>query len=226
MIRLLIADDQPVVRAGLSLLLEAEPDISVVGQASTGLEAVQQAELLGPDLVLMDVRMPELNGIEATRLLTADRPNTNDHLVKVLVLTTFQDDEVVYGALREGASGFLLKHAAPHDLVAAVRRVAAGDAWIDSTIASAVIRMLTAGPSPTGRAEPQLLLDRLTRREREVLTLMAHGLSNVEIADHLVLSQATVKTHVARVIMKTGSRDRTQAVVLAYRGGLVTPDDR
>lgn len=219
-IRIVVADDQPLVRAGIAMLLRAEPDLEVLAEASDGQEAVDLARTHRPDLVLMDARMPVLDGIAATRTITAGSTDP-DHLTKVLVLTTFHDDDVVYGALRAGANGFLLKHAAPKDLITAVRTVAAGDAWIDPAVAGKVIAALAALPVP-GHGVSQLL-ERLTPREREVLALLAHGLSSTEIKDRLVLSEATVKTHIARILIKTGSRDRTQAVVLAYQGGLVTP---
>ncbi len=222
-ITVLVVDDQPLVRAGLAMLLSAEPDIDVVGEAGDGAQAVEQARLLGPDVVLMDLRMPGVDGIEATRLLAGDPVHDADpdRLTKVLVLTTFNDDDAVYGALRAGASGFLLKHAAPADLTAAVRSVAAGGSWLDPAVAGTVIRALATVP----RAGEGLggLVGRLTPREREVLVLVATGLSNTEISQRLVLSEATVKTHVARIVMKTGSRDRAQAVALAYQSGLVVP---
>lgn len=219
-IRIVVADDQPLVRAGIAMLLRAEPDLEVLDEASDGQEAVDLAHAHRPDLVLMDARMPTMDGIAATRLITTDIADPN-HLTKVLVLTTFHDDDVVYGALRAGAHGFLLKHAAPKDLITAVRTVAAGEAWLDPAIAGKVIAALATLPVP-GHGSSQLL-ERLTAREREVLTLLAHGLSSTEIKERLVLSEATVKTHIARILIKTGSRDRTQAVVLAYQGGLVTP---
>jgi DNA-binding NarL/FixJ family response regulator len=219
-ITVLVADDQPVVRAGLVMLLTAEPDITVVAEASNGHDAVELARSRHPDIVLMDLRMPHLDGISATRILTQDDTGADrDRLTKVLVLTTFDDDDAVYGALRAGASGFLLKHAAPHDLTAAIRKIAEGEAWIDPAVAGKVIDAIVRLPHPSGK-NPDLIAG-LTPREREVMILIAEGLSNNEIADRLVLSLATVKTHVARVVMKTGSRDRAQAVVLAYRSGLV-----
>lgn len=202
------------------MLLRAEAGFEVVGEASDGQEAVNLAGTHQADVVIMDVRMPGVDGVTATRMLTADH-EANDRLTKVLILTTFNDDEVVYSALQAGASGFLLKHAAPRDLVSAVRRVAAGEAWIDPAVAGQVISALATLPTP-GRGS-QSRLDQLTPREREVLALMAYGLSNFQIKERLVLSEATVKTHVARVLMKTGSRDRAQAVALAYQSGLVVP---
>lgn len=221
-ISVVVADDQILVRAGIVMLLTAQPDIVVVGEAADGEQAVDLVKRLKPDVVLMDLQMPRMDGTTATRALTQDvaTPETDrDRLTKVLVLTTFADEEFVYAALRAGASGFLLKHAVPQDLIAAVHRVADGDAWIDPAVAGKVIQALAAGPQEgqrgaSGRIAP------LTRREREVLVLMAEGLSNHEIAAQLVVSEATVKTHAARVIMKTGCRDRAQAVALAYQSGL------
>ncbi len=221
-ISVVVADDQDLVRAGIVMLLAAEPDIAVVGEAADGQHAVDLARRLKPDVVLMDLQMPGLNGVDATRELTRDAATLGtggDHLVKVLILTTFSDDASLYAALRAGASGFLLKHAVPQDLMAAVHRVAGGDAWIDPAVAGRVIQALTAGPRREAR-DGAGSIAALTPREKEVLVLMAEGLSNQEIAAHLVVSEATVKTHAARVIMKTGSRDRAQAVALAYRSGL------
>lgn len=219
-IRIIVADDQPLVRAGIVMLLGSEPDIEVLGEATDGQEAVDLAHAHRPDLVLMDARMPNVDGITATRLITTEKTDP-DHLTKVLMLTTFHDDEVVYGALRAGANGFLLKHVAPRDLVTAIRTVATGGSWLDPAIAGKVIAALAALPE-SGR-RPSGLVDRITNREREVLVLMAHGMSTTEIKDRLVLSEATVKTHIARILLKTGSRDRAQAVALAYQSGLVTP---
>jgi DNA-binding NarL/FixJ family response regulator len=221
-IKVLVADDQALIRAGLAMLLNAQPDLEVVAEAADGAEAVRLAELHRVDVVLMDVRMPGTDGVAATRALCADRRSDDPAPgPKVLILTTFDDDDAVYGALSAGASGYLLKHAVPHDLLAAIRRVAAGDAWLDPAVAGSVIAALARGPRP-GEPVPDIL-SRLTPREREVLVLIAEGLSNAEIADRLVVGEGTVKTHVSRVLMKTASRDRSQAVALAYRSGLVLP---
>lgn len=220
-IRVLLADDQPLVRAGIAMLLSTAEGIEVVGEAGDGSAAIAAAQQLRPDLVLMDLRMPGMDGIEATRRLTS-ADDRADHLVKVLILTTFDDDDAVYGALRAGAHGFLLKHAVPEELVRAIRRVADGDAWIDPSVAGKVISALSA-PATSGSPGLSARLARLTPRETEVLVQMAQGLSVVEISQLFVLSEATVKTHVARILMKTASRDRAQAVALAYQSGLVTP---
>lgn len=215
MIRVAVVDDQALVRAGLRLILESEPDIDVVGEAADGADAVELARRARPDVVLMDVRMPVLDGIEATARIQADHIEC-----RVVILTTFDLDEYVYAALRAGASGFLLKDTPPERLVEAVRVVARGDALLDPGVTRRLIERLgTMTPAP---ARPPGL-DELTDREREVLLLVARGLSNAEIADHLVLGEATVKTHLGRVLMKLGLRDRVQAVVFAYEHGLVTP---
>jgi DNA-binding NarL/FixJ family response regulator len=218
-IRVLVADDQELVRTGFRLILETEDDIVVVGQAADGVEAVDRARRHLPDVVLMDVRMPTLDGIEATARLVG--PDASPPApVRVLMLTTFDMDDYVYAALRNGASGFLLKDTPPEDLVRAIRVVAAGDALL----APSVTRRLIQDVSRT-RALPVVPpgVATLTDREREVLGLVARGLSNAEIAEALVLGETTVKTHVGRVLMKLGLRDRVQAVVLAYESGLVTP---
>jgi len=219
-ISVLVADDEPIVCSGMALLLSMQPDITVVGQAHTGDEAVRLTRSLMPDVVVLDIRMPGIDGVAATRLLT-ETPEPSAHLPRVLIVTTFPDDHAVYGSLRAGASGFLLKYAAPSDLVAAVRRVAAGDAWIDPTVAPRVIAALTAIPGH-GNPAPELVA-RLTPRERQVLTLMAHGMDNTVLSRRLVLSEATVKTHVSRILMKTSCRDRAAAVAVAYQSGLVRP---
>jgi DNA-binding NarL/FixJ family response regulator len=218
-IAVLVADDQPLVRAGIVMILEAEANIEVVAEASDGREALLLAVERHVDVVVMDVRMPVLDGIAATQQLTADR--AAGETTRVLVLTTFDDDEAVYGALRAGASGFLLKHAAPRELVMAVRAVAGGDSWLDSRIAGRVLESL-AGSTAVG-SMTSVRLKNLTTREREVLSLISLGLSNAQIRDRLVLSEATVKTHISRILMKTGSHDRGQAIVLAYQSGLVVP---
>ncbi|GAA2538957.1 MULTISPECIES: response regulator transcription factor [Streptomyces] len=217
MIRVLIADDQQMVRQGFTVLLDLQPGIEVVGQAVDGLDAVAQVAELAPDVVLMDIRMPELGGIEATRRITAATPH-----VRVLVLTTFDLDEYVYEALRAGASGFLLKDASADQLAEAVRVVAAGDALL----APGITRRLIAEFSRLDPAPRSPLKERvggLTERETEVLALIARGLSNAEIAVRLVVAEQTVKTHVGRILVKLGLRDRTQAAVFAYESGLVRP---
>jgi DNA-binding NarL/FixJ family response regulator len=216
-IRVLIADDQAMVREGLSVLLNAQPDIEVAAEAADGQEAVRKAAEARPDVVLMDVRMPVLDGLEATRLIVGGGAATP----KVLVLTTFDLDEYVYEALRAGASGFLLKDASGQQLAEAVRVVAAGDALL----APSVTRRLIAEFSRLGapRAPSRRRLEQLTERETEVLALVATGRSNAEIAAQLVVAEQTVKTHVGRILAKLGVRDRTQAVVFAYETGLVRP---
>lgn len=218
-VRILIADDQALVRAGFRKLLETDPEIEVVGEAGDGREAVDLARRLRPALVLMDIRMPRLDGIEATRLLTADRAG-----VRVLILTTFGLDDYVYEALRAGASGFMLKDAPPEELLAAVAVVARGDALIAPAVMRSVIEeFVRRSPAP---ARPVPALADLTEREHEVLQLLARGLSNAEIAERLVISGGTVKTHVAHLLFKLDLRDRVQAVILAYESGLVTPGRR
>jgi DNA-binding NarL/FixJ family response regulator len=213
--RLLLADDQELVRTGFRLILSAEPDLEVVGEAGDGAEAVDAARRLAPDVVLMDVRMPRMDGIEATRRLGRIAPQPP----RVLMLTTFDLDEYVYDALRAGASGFLLKDAPAAQLVDAIRIVAAGDALLAPSITRRLIAEFVRRPQP---ADTPALAE-LTPRELEVLKLIAEGLSNTEIAAELFLSEATVKTHVKRVLAKLDLRDRVQAVVLAYRCGLVEP---
>jgi DNA-binding NarL/FixJ family response regulator len=211
----LIADDQALMRAGFRMILEAEPDLEVVGEATNGHEAVTEAGRLRPDVVLMDVRMPEMDGIEATRRIAqAGLPS------RVLVLTTFDLDEYVYEALRAGASGFLLKDAGRERLVDAVRTVAAGDALFAPSVLARLVAHYVRRP-PAGAAPPQGRLADLSDREAEVLRLVGRGLSNAEIADELVISTATVKTHVRHLLQKLGLRDRVQAVALAYESGLL-----
>ena len=218
--RVLIVDDQALVRTGFKMILEAEPDFEVVGEAADGQEALTQARSLSPDVVLMDVRMPELDGIEATRQLLGDEGAT----AKVVMLTTFDMDEYVYEALRAGASGFLLKDVPPEQLVAGIRAVASGDALLAPSVTRRVIEEFVRRPPDSVRTSPEQLAE-LTARELEVLKLIARGLSNAEIAKELFVSETTVKTHVAHVLMKLQLRDRVQAVVLAYESGLVQPGD-
>jgi DNA-binding NarL/FixJ family response regulator len=218
-ISVLIADDQALVRAGFRAILEAQPGIAVVGEAIDGRDAVDLARRRRPNVVLMDIRMPDLDGLEATQRIVAE---ANEHEIAVLMLTTFDLNEYVYEALRAGASGFLLKDVLPEDLIAAVRVVAAGDGLIAPTITKRLIEQFVRTAPPSA---PPPALESLTPREVEVLTLVARGRSNGEIADELVLSQATVKTHVKRILAKLAVRDRVQAVVLAYEAGLVTPGD-
>ena len=214
MIGVLLVDDQAMIRAGLRMVLESEPDLTVVAEASNGVEAIQVGRRARPDVVLMDVRMPEMDGIEATRRLLETAPDT-----KVIVVTTFDIDDYVYGALRAGASGFLLKDAPPDDLIDAIRVVAGGDALI----APSITKRLIAEFAGRREAQPVRGLDELTERELEVLALIARGLSNAEIADELFVSETTVKTHVSHILTKLDLRDRVQAVVAAYEAGLVTP---
>jgi DNA-binding NarL/FixJ family response regulator len=219
-IRVLIADDQAMVRAGFAALLGAQPDLEVVGQAADGAEAVRLATDLRPDVVLMDVRMPVLDGIEATRALLA---GCGAPAPRVVMLTTFDVDDYVLEALRAGASGFLLKDALPDDLVEAVRVVARGDALLAPSVTRRLIERFAG--RPTGRGAVGSDLDVLTEREREVLREVAQGRSNAEIAGVLFIAEQTVKSHVSRVLTKLGLRDRAQAVVVAYESGLVVPGD-
>jgi DNA-binding NarL/FixJ family response regulator len=216
-VRVLIADDQELVRTGFRVILSAEPDIEVVGEAADGREAVEATARLRPDVVLMDIRMPNMDGIEATRRLTA-----GPHPTLVLILTTFDVDEYVFEALRAGASGFLLKDARADDLLQAVRVVAAGDALLAPSVTRRLIADYARRPSL--RPQQDQFAD-LTPREVEVFRLVAHGLSNAELARHLTVSDATVKTHIARIFTKLDLHDRVQAVVLAYETGLIQPGD-
>ncbi len=214
-IRVLVADDQSMVRAGFRMLLSGEEDIEVVAEASNGLEAVDKARRFEPTVVLMDIRMPELDGLEATRRILAA-----DGAPRILILTTFDLDEYVYEALRAGASGFVLKDDPPEQLIAAIRTVAAGDALLSPTITRRVIEQFARTPRPT---PPREVAD-LSDREREVFRLIAQGLSNAEIGQELYIGETTVKTHVTHILQKLGLRDRVQAVVLAYQAGIFEPD--
>jgi len=214
--RVVIVDDDDLMRAGLIELLSSDPSIEIAGEASTGREAVERARRVDPDVVLMDVRMPDLDGITATRELARVAPN-----VRVLILTTFEQDDYVFGALRAGASGFLLKRTRPEDLITAVHTIADGDSLLSPSVTRRVIDRMAQQPTPdlTGQAR----LDELTAREREVLELVARGLSNREIATALVVEESTIKTHIKRILMKLGLRDRVQVVIFAYETGMNQP---
>jgi DNA-binding NarL/FixJ family response regulator len=215
-IRVLIADDDHLMRAGLAELLTADPAIDIVGQAATGRQAIEQAARLHPDVVLMDVRMPDLDGIAATREL-----GRLDRDIRVLILTTFEQDDYIFGALRAGASGFLLKRARPEELIAAVHTIASGDSLLSPSVTRRVIDRMAQQPTPelTSRAK----LDKLTPRERDVLQLAARGLSNREIAGALTVEESTIRTHVKRILMKLDLRDRIQIVIFAYETGINIP---
>ncbi|MFD7552368.1 response regulator [Streptomyces sp. NPDC059578] len=215
-IRVVLADDQPLVRAALRMVITDTADLQVVGEARDGAEAVRLTGELIPDVVVMDIRMPGTDGIEATRLIT-----TGTSGARVVVLTTFDDDDYVYGALRAGASGFLVKDMALDDILAAVRVVAAGDALVAPSVTRRLIKEFAARPAPEPR--PRTELQRITDREREVLTLVGKGLSNTEIADRLSISVATAKTYLTRLLSKLDARDRVHLVILAYEAGLVAP---
>ena len=215
-VRVLVVDDQELVRAGFCVILEAAAGITVVGEAGNGAEAVAAADALAPDVVLMDIRMPGMDGLEATRLITAQRPAT-----KVVILTTFGLDDYVFEALRGGASGFLLKDAPRHDLIAAVHAAAAGDALLAPSVTRMLIETFARKPPELAPAPSRLAT--LTAREHDILRLVARGRSNAEIAADLFVSEATVKTHVGHVLAKLGLRDRVQAVIMAYEAGIVTP---
>jgi DNA-binding NarL/FixJ family response regulator len=213
----LIVDDQALVRVGLRKILESEPETTVAGEAADGEDALAQAERLRPDVVLMDIRMPVLDGIEATRRIVRAQPDT-----RVLILTTFGLDGYVYDALRAGASGFMLKDAPPEEIAAAVRIVASGDALLAPAVTRAVVEEF-ARQRPAASPPPPRAVEELTPREREVLDLVVRGLSNPEICGRLVISEATAKTHVARILQKLGLRDRVQVVIYAYESGLLRP---
>jgi DNA-binding NarL/FixJ family response regulator len=215
-VRVLIVDDDGLMRAGLRGVLSSDEGIEVVGEAGDGRDALYRARLLEPDVVLMDVRMPDLDGITATRELLAVSPD-----VRVVVLTTFEQDDYIFGALSAGASGFLLKRSKPEDLITAIHTVAAGEALLSPSVTSRVIERMAHDPVPDQERDERL--DDLTSREREVLELIARGLSNAEIADELTIEASTVKTHVKNVLSKLGVRDRLQAVIFAYESGLARP---
>jgi DNA-binding NarL/FixJ family response regulator len=216
-IRILIVDDQALIRSGLRMILEAEDGLSVIGEASDGRDAIEVATRQRPDVILMDIRMPVMDGIDATRRLNASALSPKP---RVLILTTFDLDEYVYAAIRAGASGFLLKDAPPDDLIHAIRVVARGEALLAPTVTRRLIEEFASRPEPDGAPEG---MDELTERELEVLRSLAAGLSNAEIADALFVSEATVKTHISHILTKLGLRDRVQAVVVAYESGLVRP---
>lgn len=221
MIRVVLADDQALVRAGLRALLDSESDLEVVGEAQDGGEALAVVQATRPDVVLMDIRMPGVDGLEATRQIAADPELAQ---VRVVVLTTFQDDEYVFAALRSGAGGFLLKDARPEQLLHATRVVAAGEALLAPAVTRRVVEAFAASPPASGPAVE--LLAELTTREREIVALVGRGLSNDEIADALVISPATARTHVSHAMIKLSARDRAQVVVFAYETGLVAPGAR
>ncbi|MQA74325.1 MAG: response regulator [Solirubrobacterales bacterium] len=219
MTRVLIADDDDLMRAGLVELLSNDPGLEIVGEAATGREAVERSRRLDPDVVLMDVRMPDLDGIGATRELSRAAPGA-----RVLILTTFEQDDYVFGALRAGASGFLIKRTRPEELIAAVNTIAAGDSLLSPSVTRRVIDRMAQQPTP--ELADQAKLDELTPREREVLELIARGLSNREAAAALVVEESTIRTHVKRILMKLELRDRVQAVIFAYETGLNRPAGR
>jgi DNA-binding NarL/FixJ family response regulator len=219
-VRVLLVDDQALIRAGFRMILEAEEDLEVVGECGDGTQAIDSVKRFSPDVVLMDIRMPEMDGIEATRRIVGGDGQTG---VKVLMLTTFDLDEYVYDALRAGASGFLLKDVPADQLVSGIRLVARGDALLAPSVTRRLIEEFSR--SSRGRGERPTGLDELTPRELEVFKLLARGMSNAEIAADLIVSETTVKTHVARILMKLGVRDRVQAVVLAYESGVVAPGE-
>ncbi|MEO6530396.1 MAG: response regulator transcription factor [Specibacter sp.] len=224
-LRVVLVDDESLIRAGLALLLDAEPDIVVVGEAGDGRTGVETVAGLRPDVVVMDVRMPVMDGVTATRILTSEEFNAGGRAaIPVLILTTFNDDEAVHAALRAGASGFILKNSAPRTLASAIRALAEGAGWLDPNVTRKLLEEFSSRPEPIlpTRAE----LNRLTPREREVLAAIALGMNNAEVAGKLFMSEATVKTHVHRIFMKLGVADRAQAVAAAYRLGLVKPDGR
>lgn len=223
-IRLLLVDDDDLVRTGLKMIIESDSEFDVVGEAANGIQGVALAERLKPDVILMDIQMPEMDGIEATGIITERASDPEDERQRVLVLTTFEQDEYVFQALRAGASGFLLKRTPADELIAGIKVIAEGDSLLSPSITRRLIKEFAASPaSPTG-VDTSGRLELLTEREMEVLQLVSSGYSNMEIADALVVSEGTVKTHVKRVLAKLEVRDRTQAVIYAYNAGIVQPD--
>ncbi|MFI5660974.1 response regulator [Streptomyces sp. NPDC051684] len=225
MTTVLIVDDQPMQRFGFRMLLESQDDLRVAGEAGTGTEAVRLAAELAPDVVLMDIRMPGMDGIEATRRIIAERAEAAEDCPRILILTTFDMDEYAYAGLRAGASGFLIKDALPEELLAGIRAVAAGDAIVAPSLTrrllDAYVQHLPTAAGPAPAPDPRIAS--LTDREREILTVIAQGWSNAEVAERLHLAESTVKTHVSRILAKTGARDRVQAVIVAYDAKLVEP---
>jgi DNA-binding NarL/FixJ family response regulator len=222
-IKLLLVDDDDLVRTGLKMIIESDPEFDVLGEAANGAQGVALADSLKPDVILMDIQMPEMDGIEATRILTEKSPDPDDG-PRVLVLTTFEQDEYVFQALRAGASGFLLKRTPADELIAGIKVIAEGESLLSPSITRKLINEFSQTTSSTMNTEAASKLDSLTERELEVLHLVSHGNSNIEIADALVVSEGTVKTHVKRVLAKLEVRDRTQAVIFAYNSGIVQQD--
>ena len=221
-IRLLLVDDDDLVRTGLKMILDSDAELDVVGEAANGVEALALVESLNPNVILMDIQMPEMDGIEATRLIS--ERSQDDEGPRVLVLTTFEEDEYVFQALRAGASGFLLKRTPADELIAGIKIVAEGDSLLSPSITRRLIDEFTTTFSSPAEADPSGKLESLTEREMEVLLHVSNGLSNQEIADELILSQGTIKTHVKRILAKLEVRDRTQAVIFAYNAGIIQPD--
>jgi DNA-binding NarL/FixJ family response regulator len=222
MIRVMVVDDQPLARAGMAMLVNAEQDIAVVAEAADGQDALIQAREQRPDVILMDVRMPGTDGVAATRAVVGERLTArNGQPIRVIILTTYHLDESVHAALRAGAMGFLLKVAAATEIVAAIRAVAAGEAWLDPRVTFPIVAGIARQPEK--RTPTSAEMTQLTSREREVLALLAQGLTNADAAEHLVIAEATVKTHLARVMKKLGLREKAQAVAVAYQTGLVSP---